>query len=177
MKVTLLILASLIFLSPIQQEFVCLPCGYACDEKIHSGPGTCSECNMKLVPKSSVKFKNLSAKEFCERIEANPKALVIDVRSKAEFNGTSSEVESFGHFKDAININVNEFENKIPSLAKYKEREILVYCSHSHRSPRVGYLLGVNGFSNVKNLSEGVSVFSEVKDTDCLSDKFVFHTN
>ncbi|MBK8290985.1 MAG: rhodanese-like domain-containing protein [Flammeovirgaceae bacterium] len=110
----------------------------------------CPVCNMKLVEKSTIKFKNLSINEFCDRITANPKAVLLDVRTSGEFNATNTEVMSFGHFKNAINISVEELEGRLSELDKYKDREVLVYCSHSHRSPRASYLLSTRGFKNVK---------------------------
>ncbi|MDZ7646597.1 MAG: rhodanese-like domain-containing protein [Cytophagales bacterium] len=78
-------------------------------------------------------------------MQANPKALVLDVRTLGEFNGTNMEVMSFGHFKNAININVEELERRLSELDQYKDREVLIYCSHSHRSPRASYLLSTQG--------------------------------
>ncbi len=141
-----------------QREFVCTPCGYDCDKEVHPAAGTCSSCNMKLVDKSTVKFKNLSVTEFAKHISENPQAVILDVRSPEEFKGTTTDIPSFGHFKNAININVQELENRLSQLSKYKDTEILVYCSHSHRSPRASYLLSTNGFKNVSNMSGGVSI-------------------
>jgi rhodanese-related sulfurtransferase len=128
---------------------------------------------MDLVDKATIKFSNVSLNEMCDRIKANPKLVLLDVRSKEEFTGTTVDKMSFGHFKNAININVTDLETRLPELSKYKNSEIIVYCSHSHRSPRASYLLGVNGFSNVKNMSGGVSTFS--RNEACLKDTFVFH--
>jgi len=50
-------------------------------------------------------------------------------------------------------------------LAPYKEKEIIVYCSHSHRSPQACYILTQNGFSNVTNMNGGMSV---MKDKSCM---------
>jgi rhodanese-related sulfurtransferase len=113
---------------------------------------------MKLVDKSTVKFKNISVTEFAKRMNDNPNAIILDVRSPEEFKGITSDIPSFGHFKNAVNINVQELETRLNELSKYKEREILVYCSHSHRSPRASYLLSTNGFKNVRNMSGGVSI-------------------
>jgi len=60
---------------------------------------------------------------------------------------------------------VQELEKDISTLAPYKDREIIVYCSHSHRSPRASYILTQNGFSNVTNMAGGMSV---MKDTSCM---------
>lgn len=135
----------------------------------------CSSCNMKLVEKSTVMFKNIGVEEFCKRIAANPEAIILDVRTPEEFAGTETKVPSFGHFKNAININVSELEDRLKELEKFKNKEVLVYCSHSHRSPRASYLLNTKGFTNVKNLSGGVSTFANNKDAGYLKSTFVFH--
>jgi rhodanese-related sulfurtransferase/DNA-directed RNA polymerase subunit RPC12/RpoP len=158
-----------------QVEYVCVPCGYSCDNTTHKEPGTCTVCNMALVEKSSIKFKNVEVEDFCKLISKNPNALILDVRSSEEFSGAVIDVPSFGHFKNAVNINVNELELRLNELAKYKNKEVLVYCSHSHRSPRASYLLGLKGFTNVKNMVGGVSTFADKKGDTCLNDTFVFH--
>lgn len=158
------------------KEFVCLPCGQECDNKVYKEAGTCSVCMMKLVEKSSVRYKNLTTNEFCSRINENPKVVILDVRSPEEFKGTRKDAPSFGHFKDAININVTELESRVGELAKYKDSEVLVYCSHSHRSPRASYFLGTQGFKNVKNMSGGVSTLNKDDGNACLKKTFAFHS-
>lgn len=159
------------------KEYVCLPCGYDCDLIIHKSPGTCPTCNMNLVEKATVKFKNVTVDEFCERINANPKALLLDVRTSGEFDATNTEIMSFGHFKNAININVNELESRLDELSKYKQSEVLVYCSHSHRSPRASYLLSIHGFKDVKNMVGGVSTLITQSSNDCLKKTYVPHAH
>jgi len=41
---------------------------------------------------------------------------------------------------------VQELEAKIELLAAYKDKEIIVYCSRSHRSPMASYIITQNGF-------------------------------
>jgi len=159
------------------KEYVCLPCGQECDQQVYSEPGTCSHCNMTLVEKSSLKFANISVDEMCKRINANPKVVLLDVRSAEEFNGTRVDGDSYGHFKKAININITELESRLKELEKYKDSEILVYCSHSHRSPRASYLLGSKGFKNVKNMAGGVSTITTQTTTDCLKKYYVPHAH
>jgi rhodanese-related sulfurtransferase/DNA-directed RNA polymerase subunit RPC12/RpoP len=158
-------------------EYVCLPCGETCDEAVYTKPGTCPSCNMKLVAKSSIRFKNISFDEMCARLNANPKAVLLDVRSPEEFNGTRQDADSYGHFKKAININVTELENRVGELNKYKDSEILVYCSHSHRSPRAGFLLGQKGFKNVKNIAGGVSTLAGQSANECLKKYYQAHSH
>ncbi|MEJ0032816.1 MAG: rhodanese-like domain-containing protein [Bacteroidota bacterium] len=85
-------------------------------------------------------------------------------------------MESVGHFKNAININVEELESRVDEISKYKGQEVLVYCSHSHRSPRATYFLSTHGFSNVKNVDGGVSTMTDA-ERDCLKGSFVSHGN
>ena len=157
------------------KQYVCEPCGNACDSASYTKEGTCEHCGMTLIEKSSIKFKDLSFDQFCERLRANPKAVLLDVRSPSEFNGTSTEVPTFGHFKNAVNVNITELESRLSELSKYKDREILVYCSHSHRSPRASYFLTTHGFGNVKNMSGGVSTLAADLKNECLNKFYVKH--
>jgi rhodanese-related sulfurtransferase len=158
-----------------KKEYVCMPCGQECDHAVYDNPGTCSVCGMALVERSTVKFKDLSFEEVCARLKANPKVILLDVRTPGEFKG-SGDVPSFGHFTNAININVEELANRVGEIRKYKKQEVLVYCSHSHRSPRATYFLSTNGFSNVNNVAGGVSTITE-SDKNCLKSNFVSHGN
>lgn len=156
-------------------EFVCTPCGHPCDETVSKKGGLCPTCQMSMVPKSTVKIINLDAGDFCARIAANPDVIILDVRSEKEFNGTSQTVETYGHFKKAINVNVNQLNKRLPELMQYKDKEVLVYCSQSIRSPRAAYYLNLQGFSNVKNLTGGLSKVGETQGSSCFAEHFVAH--
>lgn len=155
-------------------EWVCIPCGHPCDDKVYTSGSECPTCRMALVPKSTVSITNLDASQFCARIAENPDVLVLDVRSEKEFNGTSS-VETFGHFKKAININVNQLSKRLSEIAAYKDKEVLIYCSHSMRSPKAAYYLNNQGFKNVKNLTGGVSKLGSVVNSPCYKEQYVAH--
>jgi len=60
--------------------------------------------------------------------------------------------------------------------AKYKGQEVIVYCSHSHRSPRASYFLTTHGFKNVKNVSGGVSTLGTTAPK-CLDSYYVKHAH
>ena len=171
----LLIALTLFFPQPENETFVCTPCGLTCDDTVHNSPGSCGQCGMQLVPKMTVAFKNLTLDEFCARMTANPNAVIVDVRTPGEFQGSRTDVASFGHFKRAINISVDEIAARAGELAAYKDKEVLVYCSHNHRSPRASYILGTLGFKNVNNMVGGVSTFAPSPEQACLKKEFVFH--
>lgn len=157
------------------KEYVCQPCGLPCDEEVHTKPGTCKLCQMPLVEKSLVRFSNLTPREFCQRMADNPDAVVLDVRSPGEFSGTNTSVETYGYFKRAINININQLTKRLGELNEFKNREILVYCSQNHRSPRAAFYLGLQGFTNIKNMSGGLSKAGDAMKSSCFKAQFVTH--
>lgn len=143
-------------------SYRCLPCGQECDKKDYPTRGQCASCGMELVNKASIRFGNISTAAICQYIKTHPSVVLIDVRTKEEFEGKADP--DFGGLTNSINIPIQELEKRIPTLLALKEKEIIVFCSHSHRSPRAAYLLGQKGFSKVKNMSGGMSV---MKDNTC----------
>ncbi|MBL7852604.1 MAG: rhodanese-like domain-containing protein [Cyclobacteriaceae bacterium] len=168
-------LLSISVFSQQKEEFLCQPCGLPCDTKVSELGGVCPACQMPMVPKSSVKFVNLTPKEFCARIAANPDVVILDVRSPGEFEGTTSSVETYGRFRKAINVNVNQLSKRLEELKKYKDKEILVYCSQSFRSPRAAYYLNMQGFDKVKNMSGGLSKAGDLFKSACFKEHFEVH--
>jgi rhodanese-related sulfurtransferase len=145
-------------------SYTCLPCGSRCDSAVYDKPGICSQCNMKLVDRSTIVHKDIQTGKMCSLNEQD--VVFLDVRTPAEFNGTAQD--KFGAIKNAINIPVQDLEARMKELEKYKDKEIIVYCSHSHRSPRASYMLTQNGFKKVTNMLGGMSVWKEqVKKNDC----------
>lgn len=155
-------------------EFVCLPCGSDCDNAVYAKPGTCQHCRMELVQKSTVVFRKIEPEFLCSFIDSvgEKNILLLDVRTPEEFDGRAKD--KFGSLKNAINIPVQDLEKRINELEKYKNREVVVYCSHSHRSPRASYMLTQHGFKQVTNMQGGMSVWNErVKDKACNQQLFV----
>jgi rhodanese-related sulfurtransferase len=146
-----------------KEEWVCLPCGQDCDNTIHEQAGTCTACNMQLVKRSAIIFKTISPAEICNYISAHPNVVLLDVRTREEFEGRANP--DFGTLKNAINIPIQELEKRLPEIDSLKNKELIVFCSHSHRSPRASYLLTQNGFTNVTNMSVGMS---GMKDKTCM---------
>ncbi|MCB0491264.1 MAG: rhodanese-like domain-containing protein [Cyclobacteriaceae bacterium] len=172
----LMVVFTISFSQSTKKVYVCTPCGYDCDRTEYNSPGTCSTCGMAYVEKSTVDFDNITFAEMCERVKKNKDVLLLDVRSPGEFSGENTSVSSFGHFKGAVNINVSDLPSRLSELEAYKDKEIIVYCSHSHRSPRAAYLMKTNGFKNVTNVLGGVSILErEFGENDCVSELFVNH--
>lgn len=142
--------------------YQCMPCGNDCDNTTYENAGECPHCRMPLVKGSSVTFKTIEPSAVCDYISKHPDVVLLDVRTKEEFEGKASP--DFGTLKAAINIPVQELEGKLPTIRQLKNKEIIVYCSHSHRSPQASYILTQNGFTNVTNMAGGMSV---LKDGPC----------
>jgi rhodanese-related sulfurtransferase len=143
----------------VKEEFVCMPCGSACDDSTYASTGECVHCKMELVKKSSIVFERVLPQDLYEHIHkaGTENIVLLDVRTPQEFNGTAEE--KFGRLKNAINIPVQELASRLNELQKYKDKEIIVYCSHSHRSPRASYLLTQNGFARVTNMEHGMHMW------------------
>jgi rhodanese-related sulfurtransferase len=142
-----------------KDNYQCIPCGHSCDTKIHNGPGKCPDCGMALVKSSSITFKTIQPAAICQYIQQHPKSILLDVRSPEEFAGKADPDP--GRLKNAINIPIEEVETRIAELEPYKNSEIIVYCSHSHRSPQVAWLLTQKGFKQVQNMSGGMSTLAD----------------
>ena len=143
------------------EEFVCLPCGFTCDKIISKAPGICSHCKMDLVKRSGIIQKNILPQDLLNHIQKAGKQniILVDVRTAEEFTGEAKD--KFGRLKNAVNISLQDLENRINELAPYKNKETIVYCSHAHRSPQAAYILTQNGFTNVYNMEIGMYRWKE----------------
>jgi len=142
--------------------YSCIPCGSNCDKDTYSRPGKCSHCNMDLVLQSTIQIKHIQPNEICSYIKSHPEVILLDVRTKEEYEGKASPY--FGTLKNAINIPIQQLKEKMSSIEHLKNKEIIVYCSHSHRSPQASYILTQQGFTNITNMDGGMS---KVKDKSC----------
>jgi rhodanese-related sulfurtransferase len=105
-------------------------------------------------------------------VTKTPSIVLLDVRTPEEFNGKADV--KYGRLKNAINIPIQQLQSRLAELKQYKNREIIVYCSHSHRSPRASYLLTQNGFKHVTNMQGGMNVWNEqVTDKACSASIYV----
>ena len=69
-------------------------------------------------------------------------AIILDVRSKGEFEG--------GHIKGALNIPVDQLRNNFSKL-KDKNKPIITYCASGMRSASAKSILISGGYTSVFN--------------------------
>lgn len=99
-------------------------------------------------------LNNLSPKEFERAIRDTPDAVVIDVRTPAEF--------AAGHIEDAINIDYlsYDFWDRMEQLDP--ERTYFIYCRTARRSVRTCTLMRNGGFQRVYHLDGGWNLWLEI---------------
>jgi glyoxylase-like metal-dependent hydrolase (beta-lactamase superfamily II)/rhodanese-related sulfurtransferase len=76
--------------------------------------------------------------------------LLLDVREPEEFVG------ELGHIKGALLVPLDALAHRLPKLAGYIGREVVVVCRAGARSATAGALLRKAGFRNVLNLAGGM---------------------
>ena len=98
-------------------------------------------------------WSEITVDDLFVRFDSNPPALLIDVRSAAEFNG------EYGHIPNAILIPMLELESKIESLSYFKNKEIITMCPGGGMSLVAVDILNEAGFRDVKSLKGGTDLW------------------
>ena len=88
-------------------------------------------------------------------INNNDDALIIDVRESTEFGK--------GHIKGASNIPLSSFKDKLDALTQDKNSAVLAYCNSGATSTKACRLLTQAGFTNVHNITGGISGWVDAK--------------
>ncbi|CAN5148058.1 hypothetical protein BH09BAC6_BH09BAC6_21490 [soil metagenome] len=115
----------------------------------------------------NVSYKALYLKEASKLIASDPNLLLLDVRSPGEYAENSQSLTlNMGRLKGSVNISIDSIRNHLKDLEQYKDKTILVYCSHSQRSRVVSKLLADNGFKHVNSLNGGMSLVNRSTDAE-----------
>jgi rhodanese-related sulfurtransferase len=81
----------------------------------------------------------------------NQGALVLDVRSQAEFDS--------GHILDAKHVPQDQLANSAEALKKYKDKVVIACCESGMRSGAAARVLQAQGFTKVVNLKGGLQAW------------------
>jgi len=98
-----------------------------------------------------MEYGDVTVDEARSLIESKPDLVVLDVRTPSEYED--------GHIEGAINIHVDELEERLGELDPGDE--LLVYCRTGNRSTRAVRLLEENGFTKVLHMDGGVVAWGE----------------
>ncbi len=99
-------------------------------------------------------MKQISAQELKERIDKGEKLNIIDVREPAEY----AEYNLGGKLVPLGKIAGMQLED----LDDLKDEELIIHCKGGTRSMQACLILEQAGFSNVANLTGGVTAFKNL---------------
>jgi Rhodanese-related sulfurtransferase len=106
----------------------------------------------KIVIKFNKKVKNISGKDAENLIKENKELIILDVRSKGEYNS--------GHINGSKLMPVSEIASRIGELEKFRGKPILVHCASGGRSPKAVNILLKNKFAPIYHMNHGLIGFT-----------------
>jgi glyoxylase-like metal-dependent hydrolase (beta-lactamase superfamily II) len=92
----------------------------------------------------------LSPEQVAARLRGDAAPLLLDVREPEEFVG------ELGHIEGSVLVPMDALERRLPKLAGYVDRDVIVVCRAGARSASAGAILRRAGFQRVINLSGGM---------------------
>jgi rhodanese-related sulfurtransferase len=87
----------------------------------------------------------VSSDEAKKMIQENKVDIVLDVRTKMEYN--------LGHYPEALHIPTTILSDQVETLIPDKKARILIYCNTGQRSRYATDLLRAKGYKNVKYIT------------------------
>jgi uncharacterized membrane protein YdjX (TVP38/TMEM64 family)/rhodanese-related sulfurtransferase len=128
--------------------------GYAGREAVGGGEGLIQKALLALALLAVVAFlprligrlregPMLGITELKQRLDAGDDALLLDVRTGADFVGEQ------GHIEGAMNIALEELPARLDDISDYQERPVFIVCRTDRRSARAALLLAERGFAEV----------------------------
>lgn len=101
------------------------------------------------------RYKEVKVSQVRELVESN--AFIIDAREQGEYNA--------GHFKNAVNIPLSEFRQRLDEIPK--DQPVYIHCRSGQRSYNMVMALQNLGYENVYNISGsylGVNLYEYFND-------------
>ncbi|MHA6250349.1 FAD-dependent oxidoreductase [Oceanobacillus sp. CAU 1775] len=101
------------------------------------------------------RYKEVKVSQVRELVESN--AFIIDAREQGEYNT--------GHFKNAVNIPLSEFRQRLDEIPK--DQPVYIHCRSGQRSYNMVMALQNLGYENVYNISGsylGVNLYEYFND-------------
>jgi rhodanese-related sulfurtransferase len=101
-----------------------------------------------------ISSNSIPMQEFKDLLKSNKSIILLDVRTPEELAGPLGKIDQ------AINIPVQNLEQRINELKSYKDKEIIVICRTQNRSAVAVNILLQNGYK-AKNVIGGMTEFRE----------------
>lgn len=95
--------------------------------------------------------------EVAARLGTTSAPVLVDVREPEEFVG------ELGHIRGSLLVPLDALEHRLPKLAGYADREVVVVCRAGARSASAGAMLRRAGFARVFNLRGGMLAWAAAR--------------
>ena len=102
---------------------------------------------LKLVNDAKTRVKEINIDQARERLKANPKAVLMDVREDAEWAN--------GHAAEAVHLGKGILERDLETKFPDPNTEIIMYCGGGFRSALTADAAQKMGYKNVTSLIGG----------------------
>ncbi|RRQ20780.1 VTT domain-containing protein [Thiohalobacter thiocyanaticus] len=140
--------------------------GYAGREAVAGGEGLIQKGLLALALLAVVAFlprliaivrkgRLLQTHELKRRLDAGEDLLLLDVRKPEDYHG------ELGHIPGAVNIPLEELEQRLGELGDYQERPVATVCRTDRMSAAAARLLAQQGFADVHVVRKGMVGWNE----------------
>ena len=102
---------------------------------------------LKIVNEARPRVRELTVEQARDRLIANPKAVLLDVREDHEWQK--------GHAMQALHLGKGVLERDLEKVVPEKDREIIMYCGGGYRSILTADVAARMGYTHVYSLSGG----------------------
>jgi rhodanese-related sulfurtransferase len=102
---------------------------------------------LKLVNEARPHVKEITWEQARQRLTANPKAVLLDVREDNEWTK--------GHAAEAVHLGKGILERDLEGMFPETDREIIMYCGGGYRSVLTAAVAQRMGYRNVFSLIGG----------------------
>jgi len=158
------VIATYIFMLPGAIAYTYL--GYAGREAVAGGEGMIRKGLLALALLAVVAFlprlignlrrgPMIDTEEFRRRRDTDKDLLVLDVRTAEDFVGEQ------GHIDGAVNIPVEELQQRLDEIGNYLEKPVALVCRTDKRSARAALLLTEAGFADIHVVRGGMTKWLE----------------
>ncbi len=110
-------------------------------------------CEVSRWQQLKSQLNNLTPAQFLERFQQTPDAILVDVRTKAEYDSY--------HLPGAVHLDYlgPDFLDQMEEMNT--QTHYFIYCRSSRRSVRACTLMRNGGFANLYNMDGGLAQFGE----------------
>jgi|TARA_Y100000310_G_scaffold60623_1_gene55942 rhodanese-related sulfurtransferase len=100
-------------------------------------------------------MKTITVEDLKKKIDANEDFILVDVLSNESYENK--------HIPKAINLPINELEQRAPNELPDKNKEVIVYCGSTQclAPPRAAKKLEELGYTNVVDFESGLAGWKE----------------